>query len=650
LVNTGACTQNQHTNPHGGAAVKYDVANLVTLDFETYFATDYSLRNKRHNTSSYIRDEQFETQICSIKEGKGKAKCYEGEALVKKLKSIDWANKDLLCHHAHFDGLILANHFGIYPRTYFCTLSMSRALHPEYVSKSLGEIGKLYDLGGKYEDGEVLDKVKGKHIDEIKTDKELYKKFCNYCDRDVNLTYDIFLKQIAVYPEEEIRLIDLTVRMFTQPAFRLDVPRCEIALAFATQERNIAIAVGCAQASSLTEKDLTSNAKFVAALKQLSVDAPTKISSYNGQLTYALSENDEEFTELLDHEDRRVVLLVKGRLAAKSTISETRAARLLDAGFNNQGIPVYLNYYGAKTGRWSGGNKLNFQNFPRGSELRKSIIAPPGHVIVVADSAQIEARTINWVAGNEEMLNVFTTKGDPYCHTASIIYGRTISKKDKDERFIGKIATLGLGYGMGAAKFQTTLALGTMGPAVDMPLNDCDRIVKTFRKANAPIARYWKDMDKVLLQMSEKVEGEHGVLTYDADGIWLPNGMGIMYPGLTRETDMESGRTNYKYFSKRVWKKLYGGLVTENVVQALAGVIIRQQMLWYNDWLRKLKLKSGEIARIATMTHDEIVAVVPERFGQKALDQCLALMSTAPDWCPDLPLGAEGGLAVNYSK
>jgi DNA polymerase bacteriophage-type len=628
--------------------MKYNVKDLITLDFETYFATDYSLRNKRHNQSSYIRDPQFEAQICSIKEGRKPAKCFTGASLIKKLKSIDWANKDLLCHHAHFDGAILAWHYGIKPRMYFDTLCMSRALHAEYASKSLGEIGKLYELGGKYEDGEVLDKVKGKRIAEIMQDKELYDKFCQYCDRDVELTFDIFMKQIEVFPEDEARLIDLTVRMFVDPVFKLDVPRCEIALDEATRERQIGIAVGLHAAGLASEKDLTSNIKFVAALKKLGVEAPTKKSKYNGEITYALSENDEDFVALLEHENRNVVRLVQGRLAAKSTISETRAARLLEAGANDQGVPVYLNYYGAKTGRWSGGNKLNFQNFPRGSELRKSIIAPQGHVVVVADSSQIEARVVNWVSNNEEMLHVFATKGDPYCHTATSIYGRTISKADKDERFIGKIATLGLGYGMGAAKFQTTLALGTMGPAVDMPLNECDKIVRKFRKANEAITKYWRAMDGVLARMSEKKSGEYGTLTYDEDGIWLPNGMGILYPGLTVEHG-ERG-PQYKYWSKTKWSKLYGGLVTENVVQALAGVIIREQMRWVADYLAKLKLKTGERAQIATMTHDEIVCVVPKRLGEPTLKHLINLMSTSPSWCPDLPLGAEGGVAENYSK
>lgn len=631
---------------------KIDFNKLVTLDFETYFDSKYSLRAKKYNTSSYIRDEQFAVHCVSIKIGRKPSKCYQGKQIAAALGRIDWGTHSLLCHNTAFDGAILAWHYNIVPKMYYDTLSMSRALHAEFVSKSLGEIGKLYGIGGKFEEGSALDKVKGVRPGTVPDD--VMKDLMAYCDRDNELCFQIFEKQVESYPEEELRLIDLTVRMFATPSFLLDVPRCEIALNEAIQQRQTGIAVGLHAANLADEKDLTSNIKFVAALKKLGVTAPTKVSKYNGEATYALSESDEEFIELLEHEDRRVVRLVQGRLAAKSTINETRAARLLQAGENGMAIPVLLNYYGAKTGRWSGANKLNFQNFPRGSELRKSIIAPPGHVVVVADSAQIEARGVNWVAGNEAVLGVFARNEDVYSHTATGIYGRVIDKeKDPDERFIGKIATLGLGYGMGAGKFQTTLALGTMGPPVDMSLTECDKIVRKFRKANEAIVQYWKAMDGVLHRIAKGEEGEFGVLRYDEDGLWLPNGMGIMYPMIKEQVDAETGYRSFSYYSKNVWKKLYGGLVTENVVQALAGVIIRQQMLWTEDWLAKNirpKLKTGEIARIATMTHDEIVLVVPKRFGDKVLAQLIKIMKTSPDWCSDLPLNAEGGMAENYSK
>lgn len=625
-----------------------NINDVVTVDFETYFDSQYSLRAKRYNMSGYIRDPLFAVHCASIKEGKKPSKCYRGDALKKKLDSIDWTKKDLLCHNTAFDGAILAWHYDIVPRMYYDTLSMSRALHFELGGKGLDEVSKLYGRGGKLDGGKAIDKVKGVRPEDVPAD--VLDELMKYCNQDNDECFAIFCEQIKVFPEEELRLIDLTIRMFTQATFLLDVPRCEKALNEAIRERQIGIAVGLHAAQLSDEKDLTSNQRFVSALKKLNVDAPTKISKYNGEVTYALSENDEAFLELLEHEDKRVVRLVQGRLAAKSTIGETRAARLLDAGCNGQTVPVYLNYYGAKTGRWSGGNKLNFQNFPRGSELRKALIAPPGHVVVVSDSAQIEARGVNWLSDNRTVLDVFANNEDVYSYTASGIYGRKIDKeKDPNERFVGKVATLGLGYGMGGRKLQTTLALGTFGPPVDMSLTECEKIVKKFRNANDAIVKLWRAMDGLLARMTRGEEGEYGVLRYDGDGIWLPNGLCIQYPGLKATTD-EHDRTTYSYYSKGSRKKLYGGLVTENVVQALAGVIIREQMIEYADWLKTLKLKPKEVARIVTMTHDEIVSIVPERFAKKAMDMKTKIMKTPRSWCPDIPLNAEGGYALEYSK
>lgn len=133
-------------------------------------------------------------------------------------------------------------------------------------------------------------------------------------------------KQIAVYPEQEIQLIDITLSMFCDPVFQLDVARAEKSLNYEMNERLKFIAI-----SRHDEKTLTSTPKFVAALEALGVKAPQKISKRTGQVTYALSETDEEFIALQEHEDIRVVRLVQGRLAAKSTMMETRAWRMLHA-------------------------------------------------------------------------------------------------------------------------------------------------------------------------------------------------------------------------------------------------------------------------------------------------------------------------------
>ena len=327
---------------------------------------------------------------------------------------------------------------------------------------------------------------------------------------------------------------------------------------------------------------------------------------------------------------------------------------------------------------WANGkivSNCNFQNmptstkdYPMAGELRKAILAPKGHVIIAPDSAQIEARVLAWIAGHEDLLERFIaqdkmsllpkekrTGGDVYKFMASLIYNVPVEEIDDEQRFIGKIAVLGLGYSMGAKRFQTTLALGVMGPPMILSMVECTKIVKMYRKINKVIVDFWSECETVLEAMCNGQAGtfgNNGLLEYDGTDIWLPNGMGLHYPGLKMTWDAERNRrSGFSYMSAGIKKHIYGGLLAENIVQALAGVVIREEMTEVHDYYAKLKLRKGEVAKIATMTHDEIVSVVPERIAKKCLDANLKIMRTPPAWAPDMPIwaAAEGGWAKNYS-
>lgn len=319
---------------------------LVVCDFETYYAADYSLRLKKYNTSGYIRDPQFKAHGVGVKIDNGKTKWYSGTAIKPALDAIDWSDAALLCHNTAFDGAILAWHYGHVAAFYYDTLSMTRGLHNEVSRASLDTIAQLYQLGEKHVG--ALENTKGKR-DLTKTEAAALGA---YCVQDVDLCHAIFKKQRAVFPETELALIDLTLRMFIQPVLQINQAVAEKALAEELEERNWLIcAAGC------PEKSLTSNPKFALELEKLGVDVPMKYSEKTKKDTYAFAQTDEEFLELLEHDDRRVVRLVAGRLAAKSTLFETRGRRLIDDGTGGLRLPVLLNYFGAKTGRWSGGNK-----------------------------------------------------------------------------------------------------------------------------------------------------------------------------------------------------------------------------------------------------------------------------------------------------
>lgn len=628
---------------------------IITLDFETYYAQDYSLRNKDLNTSEYVRHPSFKAQCVGIKIDDQPAIWVRDHNVAAALRTIDWSTSALLAHHAAFDGLILSHHYRIIPAYYLDTLSMARALHSNGIGASLDTVAQFYGLGNKVPD--VLDKTKG--VRDLSD--EVMNALGMYCGVDAELCRMIFDKMIEGFPQDELDLIDLTIRMFCDPVLQIDIPRVEVALKEEQDERAALIA-----ATGIPIKELSSSDKFAAHLANLIGDdcVPYKTSPTTGKLTYAFSKQDLGFLELKEHHDTRVRSLVAGRLAAKSTIGESRAMRFLAVGADGKKLPVYLNYYGAHTGRWSAGNKMNLQNLKRGGELRRSIIAPEGHVIVVADSAQIEARVTAWLARDQELLDLFAEGADVYKHMAGQIYQIDPDSVTKDQRFIGKIAVLGLGYGMGWKKFQHTLATGAMGPAVELSDDECQRIVRMYRTARYKITTLWKDLELVLYKMVIKRPGEFGPLRHDdAYKVWMPNGLYLNYPFLTADIDNEERLTNYRYYDYQTGvarsmgldttknsHKIYGGLFTENVVQALSRIIVGAQMMDISRYLKERDGIDGMRRKVVSMTHDEVICVVPENEADQTLDYMVSAMRKPPMWCSGIPLNAEGGFARDYSK
>lgn len=623
----------------GVELAKINLAKVVTVDFETYFDADYTLR--KMNTSSYIRDARFKPHMAGIKIGRRPVKVYSGKKLTDALKAIDWSTHALLCHNTAFDGFILSHHFDVVPYLYLDTLSMARGLHSNDIGAGLDEVAQFYRVGNKIAD--ILASSKG--VRDL--DKELYAKMAEYCAEDVRLTFEIFQFMLAVFPANELRLIHHTIKMFCDPVLKVDTPRVEKELAreIKSKEDLLVRVSGGITDLEQARKVIASNESFADLLRAEGITPPTKISPTTKKEVYAFAKTDLDFTALSEHPDERVRDLVDARLAVKSTIGETRAGRFLEAGKNGWSLPVLLNFYGAHTGRWSAGNKMNMQNLPRGGELRLSILAPKGHQLVVADSGQIEARVNAWISEQDDLLEAFAAQSDDsptdvYTKFASTIYGREITKKDKLERFIGKIGVLGLGFAMGAAKLQTTLALGTMGPAVFLELDMCQKIVNLYRRMNFKIVAFWKICDGIIQDMIAGRSGEYKCLRWEKERIWLPNGMSLKYPDIRAKMG-DNGYAEYCYTRKGVEAKVYGGLLCENIVQALARIIISDQLL---------ELADGRGYRVVTTTHDEVVCCVRTASANKCFKTMLKVMTTPPEWCADLVLSAEGGWAVNYSK
>jgi DNA polymerase len=359
-----------------------------------------------------------------------------------------------------------------------------------------------------------------------------------------------------------------------------------------------------------------------------------KISERTGKPTFAFAKDDKGITDLLQHDDLRVQTLVAARLKLKSTIEETRAARLSAIGKTGL-LPVPLLYYGAHTGRMSGGGGINLQNLTRGSKLRKGIIAPPGKVLVVGDSSQIEARALATAAGQEDLVQVFRDGKDPYCDMASFIYGREITKKDEDERWLGKVTVLGAGYGMSANTFFEFLR----AQGKPRPMDMCMKAIEAYRRKNFQIKMFWDKCDRALqfVQNGSRVglSDSLGVFT-GQNQINLPVGFPLIYPDLK----YSASERRWSYMSRGDGRSgIYGGLVTENIIQSVARHIVMEQLLIIH-----------ERYPVALTVHDEVVAVVDEDEGPEATAFVLEVMKTPPRWWPDIPVSAEVKFGKVYGE
>jgi len=611
--------------------------NILTLDFETFYAKDFSL--SKLTTEEYIRDPRFEVVGVAVKcEGQelssSRAKAplwFSGskKQTAKFLAQFDWDNSLVIAHNAMFDMAILNWHFGIKPKKIADTLSMARAIHSIEVGGSLAALSEYYGLGKK---GTEIHNALGKKRLDFTTEE--LKAYGGYCVQDVELTYKLFNKLKKDFPPFELALIDLTIRMFSEPQLCLDLDVLNAHLEDIVSKKEALLAK-----VKHDKKKLTSNPQFAELLREYGIEPPTKISPRTGKETYAFAKSDETFKKLQEHENPEVQAIVAARLGVRSTIEETRTQRFIDIG-NRGTLPIPLRYYAAHTGRWGGYDKINMQNLPRGSQLKKAMCAPSGYKFIDCDLSQIEARTLAWLAEEDDLVEAFDRGDDVYKIMASAIYDKPEDEIDKEERFVGKTTILGAGYGMGAAKFRAQLK----NFGVELEQEECDRIIKVYRDTYPKIPALWREagdaLDNIIADKSSSF-GRDDILKIDGtSGIQLPNGLYVKYPELQKETD-EDGKTELVYKTRKgralMDTRIYGGKVIENVCQALARIVIGEQLL-----------RVSKKYKVVMTVHDAIGCIVPEDEVEQGMRLVEEVMKIRPKWAPDLPLDCEGGYGDSY--
>jgi DNA polymerase I-like protein with 3'-5' exonuclease and polymerase domains len=603
---------------------------IITIDFETYYDKEYSL--SKITTEEYVRHKQFEVIGVGVKVDDGKTEWYSGpkEKVRFWLGKFKWSEALVLAQNTAFDGAIMSWHFGIKPKGWLDTMCMGRALNGVDASASLKALAERYEVGVK---GDEVVAALGKRRDDF-TEEEL-ERYGSYCRNDVELTYAIFQKMMEKFPAKELKVIDVTLRMFIDPRLELDLPLLEQHLEDVIKKKEKLLEIAAAN-----KEDLMSNDKFAELLKQLGVEPPTKISARTGKEAWAFAKTDENFKELQEHPNLKVQALVAARLGNKTTLEETRTQRFIDIAGRGR-LPVPIKYYAAHTGRWGGDDKINLQNLPsRGQnagKLKDSIKPPPGYVLIDADSSQIEARTVAWIAGQTDLVEAFENGEDVYKIMASAIYSKDVADVTKEERFVGKTTILGAGYGMGAEKFQLQLKIF----GVDIPVNECKKIIDIYRQTYPKIPALWRQAQlcvNAILTRSATPFGVVDAVTFDATekGFLLPSGLWQRYEGLQKVTDAE-GKEQYEYKTRKGFVKIYGGKVVENLCQAVARCVIAEQMV-----------KISKKYKVVLTVHDAVACIVPLEETEQAAKYVESCMRWRPEWCQTLPLDCEVGYGDSY--
>lgn len=614
----------------------------LVLDFETYYDDEYSLR--KMTPVEYILDPRFEVIGCAVKYV-GQEPIWHTEQELRELLKVLPDKVTIISHNALFDMCILSWKFGYVPHLMIDTLGMARAwLGHKLKSLSLAMVSAHYGVGYK---GNTVHQVKGMGLAAIKA-SGFYEAYCQYSCNDAVLCWQIYRKMVSEgYPVKEIAVMDTVLRACVKPRFVLDQTLLHEHLHTVKVAKQDLI-YRCGLSS---RDDLMSNEKFAQALIDMGVEPPRKISPTTGLETYAFAKTDPAFLELEEHEAPDVQALVAARMGVKSTIEETRTERLIKisqltwSGNQQRLLPIPLRYSGAHTHRLSGDWKLNMQNLPKreNNKIRMAIKARPGEKVVTADASQVEARIAAWFCGAYGLQAQFEKGEDVYSTFASSVFGYAVTKANKMERFIGKTAVLGLQYGLGWVKFQKTVKLQSkaqLGQEVILDDAEATRIVNTYRQIYKAIPEMWKELDRMIAAMTGDCNIQLGPITFLREKILLPSGLYLHFHNLQR-VDNEWWFT---YGGKP--KKIYGGKLLENIIQALARICVMDTAVR----MRPICAALEDETWLNLQVHDELGYVVTDDNVEYMEKNLLEQMRVRPPWGLDIPLDAESGVGQSFGE
>lgn len=626
---------------------------LLVMDYETFFDREYSLR--KISAAEYILDQRFQALGCGFVRPGQKGYWIDGPDLPAHFATIDWDDTFAVCHNGLFDHCISAWQYGIKPKLMGDTMAMARNWWAYDMPKGVSLLEMSRRLG-RAEKMSTLHRTMGKTLEMIMAEPDLYQELQVYGPDDAVIALEAFTAMMEEgFPPAQLEIIDRQIRMCTEPQFVVNQGLLSEYLASVIAgKEELLNKIGMTREETSA---LQSNPQLAALLLAHGVTPPMKKNA-KGEDTWAFAKTDEDFTDLLEHPDPMIQAIVGARLGVKSTIEETRTQRFINIGNlfwpNGQPcMPIPLKYSGAHTHRFSGDWSLNPQNLGRESEIRNAIEAPAGKVVVSVDSSQVEARlnaTLSrWTALQNgrpcsTLVDRFAAGEDVYATFA----GATFKIPDLTKathpslRFVGKVGILSLGYGASWPVFQGMCRVQSKGKE---NLDDAMslHVVTAYRDMFPEIAYNWSFAELMIGHMANAMEGDWrrwGPLWVGRQVIVLPNGNRLNYKDLHQEFD-DKGKLNWFYTFGRMRKKLYGPKLVENVIQALAFVLIMEAD-------RRVRKMTQDRMPLAHQVHDELIYVVPEGVAEMVGRLVATEVSRRPDWMPDVPLAAEAKVGPAY--
>ena len=661
------------------AAAGYPL-DVVVIDYESYYNGDFTLT--KLSTIEYVKDKRFECLGVAIAESKSPIChwCIDARSAIETLQAKYGASLEgvtVLAWNSRFDLTILKHMHGFVPMFHIDLVSVARSVHPQFSAK-LKDVAAFYGLKpkGKTSDFKGATRVfrtvrqggRGKKKDEMivlpRMNEAMELALGEYAIHDSELELDLFYRMLPKFsrPELELRVQQHTTEQFLDSVLCVDIERADRIRRDMLNE----VTIAC-EATGHLVKDISGNHSFrrllTSALAVVGEELPLKESPTTGLMIPALAATDPARDRLLEHFDPTVAALTKARVAIRSWPSKAKRVHniIKQATVNGGVLPVPLHYYGAHTGRWSGAESINLQNLgtrghPLDAEVRNVLLPPTGHVLIVADQAAVEARGTAWLAGQDDLLAIFREGRDVYCEFASKMFPFTvrpprdtdpapIARKLKAARNCGKVGVLGGGYGMGPLKCQTF----ANGFGLTLSFDDAAEIINTYRSTYPKIVKFSLDIYSAFLWThrtgrESNVGPIHIYQDYYAESVdvvvVLPSGRELRYANVGEQQGDRGPELICYSPRKKTWSKIYGGYLTENIVQALCRDTLAETVLYLEE----------QAIRVPLTVHDEVVCVVSEEYAEKARHIILDAMRTSPVWAPDLPLDAEATIMTCYGK